>query len=345
MSDTILKNKSQIKKRLYAVLLIVYDIVCVNLAYLLAILLRFYVNFKFHESGASYLISSLQFAPYYTVLSIGIFAAFRLYSGIWRYAGLHDINRIIFANLATCIVHVAGTLLFVRRMPITYYVLGAGIQFLLVAFGRLFYRFMRAEVLAFGKSKTEPKSNIMIVGMGESARTLIRLIQENRESLMRPVCIVDFRGHAKGFLYDGLPVIGSIDEIPNAVQKYLVQDVVIADSLMPTDTRLEIKRICKELSLEVQDFSGYSQVFCSRLGLKSILEYTAGSVVIKKEEQQLFFENGEQALMQLSGPYTVKSIYTKENQLFIEVDASIEQNDTDWIQEHEKETGEEVSFF
>ncbi len=193
MSDSIFKNKSQIKKSLYGFLLIVYDVVCVNLAYLLAILLRFYVNFHFHESGESYLISFLQFAPFYTVLSIGIFAAFRLYNGIWKYAGLHDINRIIFANLATCIVHVAGTLLFVRRMPIIYYVLGAGIQFLLVGLGRIFYRFMRVEVLAFGKSKTEPKTNIMIVGIGESARTLIRLTQENQESLLRPVCMVDFR--------------------------------------------------------------------------------------------------------------------------------------------------------
>ena len=51
----------------------------------------------------------------------------RLYGGMWRYAGLNDMNRIIGANFCTTVVMVMGTLLFIRRMQITYYAIGGAI--------------------------------------------------------------------------------------------------------------------------------------------------------------------------------------------------------------------------
>ena len=53
-----------------------------------------------------YLTAFWQFAPFYTVLAIAVFAAFRLYGGMWRYAGINDMNRIILANLCTSVVQI-----------------------------------------------------------------------------------------------------------------------------------------------------------------------------------------------------------------------------------------------
>ena len=69
-------------KDLWIVLL---DIVAVNAAYMLALLIRFYVNFQLRPVAVDrYLPAFLRFAPFYTVLCIVIFALFRLYGGMWR---------------------------------------------------------------------------------------------------------------------------------------------------------------------------------------------------------------------------------------------------------------------
>ena len=85
---------------------------------------RFYVNFEFRPTVHHYIDDFIFFAPWYSVLAIAVFIFFRLYGGMWRYAGINDLNRIIFANLATTVIQVVGTLIIGKRMPITYYIIG-----------------------------------------------------------------------------------------------------------------------------------------------------------------------------------------------------------------------------
>ena len=73
--------------------IVVLDIIAVNASYLLALLIRFFVNGAFRPIVTnSYLPAFWQFAPFYTVACIVIFIAFRLYGGMWTYAGLNDMK-------------------------------------------------------------------------------------------------------------------------------------------------------------------------------------------------------------------------------------------------------------
>ena len=78
---------------------VLLDIVAVNAAYYLTLLLRFYMNGEFREVASnSYMPAFERFAPFYTVLAILVFALFRLYGGMWQFAGINDMNRILGAN-------------------------------------------------------------------------------------------------------------------------------------------------------------------------------------------------------------------------------------------------------
>ena len=84
-----------ISKDLWVVLL---DIVAVNAAYFLALIIRFYVNFRFRPTLSYLLMDFYTFAPFYTIICLIVFYCFRLYGGLWMYAGLDDMNRIILAK-------------------------------------------------------------------------------------------------------------------------------------------------------------------------------------------------------------------------------------------------------
>ena len=90
-----LRLKDFIKNGLWIVIL---DILAVNLSYLLALYIWFFVNGEFRVSVGYYVDYFWRIAPVYTVLAIAAFALFKLYGGMWRFAGLNDMNRIITAK-------------------------------------------------------------------------------------------------------------------------------------------------------------------------------------------------------------------------------------------------------
>lgn len=234
--------------------IIALDAVAVNAAYLLALLIRFYVNFEFRPTVTYYLTDFFTFAPFYTVLSLIVFAAFRLYGGLWRYAGLNDLNRIIAATLATSLIHIVGTLLFIRRMPVTYYFLGMLLQFVLIATIRFGYRFLLIEKK---KLENRKKSGIatMVIGAGEAGRFMIKNLEDS--TAFRPVCVVDVKKASYGMMMDGIPVCGGVAGVEQAVESYGIKCVFLAEPLLQPEIKEQISRICTERNIELQDL-GYS---------------------------------------------------------------------------------------
>lgn len=329
-------------------LLVLLDILTVNGAYYLALVLRFYVKGEFHAAAVRFIPLFEQFAPYYTICCIVVFALFRLYSGMWRFAGINDANRILWANVVTCLIQIFGTLLFVKRMPITYYALGAVIQLLLVFFTRFAYRFLVDEVKRYGRGKQLPEVKVLVVGVGESAQILLRQLESGSENTARPVCVVDPRSREAGRLLNGLPVLGGLDSIREAVEKYHAADVIIADSLLPEKERSAVRESCAELGVGVQDFSGYTQSLFGGISLKSLMEVTGGPVEISLDEKKTQFENGEKAAMALPDQYVVKNQYARQGRIVVELQKKeniLNNVNDEWVKAYQDETGEEVSFF
>lgn len=305
------------------------DFFAVNASYYLALLIRFYVNSEFRPT-VSYLLGDwAKFAPFYTVLALVVFALFRLYGGMWRYAGINDMNRIIGANVCTTIIMVVGTLLFVRRMPITYYVIGAALQFFFIVMIRFAYRVLLVEKKRLGTKNAAPA---MVIGSGESGKRVIRHLAEDAGNQWKAAVIA---GSGAGRSMDGVPIV-SLDEIEKAIENYKVQCVFIADPLMAAEERQRVKKIASERKIELVDYTGYLANLSGSVSLTGLLELVKGPVALVIDGVKKEYESGEAALASLSGRYVVKSI----------ADATIEigreepnSPTTGWA------GGEDVSFF
>lgn len=346
------KKKGRFNGRSFVLkaMLVIYDIVAVNLAYFAALVIRFYVNSEFNSWGLKYIPPFLKFAPGYTLFCLAVFAVFRLYNSRWRYAGLGDLNRILRACMVTCVGQVLGSVLFTMRMPITYYAIGAVLQFAMIAISRFAYRItlLEMERMRARKRRNGTMVNVMVVGVGETAHTMLRHMERDPESATRPVCMVDFRADGYGNIMEGLPVIDGTEKIRDAIKKYSVECVILADTTMPTQTRCFIRDLCGELNVDVQDYAGYLQDARGVVTLRGLMEYTKGplEVVIHGVHQQ--FENGEQAALSLTEKYIITSISAKEDRLVVELQRdALVPNDIkeEWVQSYEQESGEDISFF
>lgn len=348
--------RGEFRKRWLLILVFAaFDIFAVNISYYVTLLVRFQFSEEFYHFALPYMGVYRSFAPYYTVLCIVIFALFKLYAGEWKYAGLSDMNRVLFANVCTCVLHVIGTVLVFRlqkgelhRMPLSYYGIGAAIQLALILISRFTYRVLSMEVLRYSRGRNGETVNAMVIGAGESAKNLIRLLLGDRENLVRPVCIIDCRSSEKGRLFDGIPIAGGVESIREATEKYAVKSVIIADTLLAADTREQIKSLCAELSLETQDFSGYNYYGGSKVTLLSLMEIAPCPVRIENEGRSLRFDSGEQAKLSLPGKFLVRSVKAHGDELIAEIEKDptvLNNTDEEWIKALEKETGEQISFF
>ena len=237
------KLKEFLKNDLWIIIL---DIIAVNAAYYGGMIVRFSADIRFKEIVTFYMDSFLTFAPFYTAICIVVFWLFKLYGGMWRYAGINDMNRIVAANGVTCVVQIAGTLLFVARMPITYYAIGALFQIILITAIRFAYRIVIIE----RRKMSAKKQDCLIVGGGDEAQLLHRLL--DRGVMYRPVCFVDAK--TKGRTMDGLPLYGSVKE---ALEHHQVSCVFFADLSLSDIEKKTIRDFCEEREIQIRDYTHF----------------------------------------------------------------------------------------
>ena len=203
------ENKRRIFEhwKIIAFFLIIYDLAVVVGAYFLALWLRFDCNFS--EIPHEYLKAWLSFSPIYAVISIFVFWKARLYQSIWRFASFIELERVTLATIVLGLVHAAGITVIFNRMPITYYVIGIAIQFLLILSIRFAYRFV---LLERSKKATELRkamaSRVMLIGAGSAGQMILHDLHSAKEVNERVCCIIDDNSNKWGRFIDGVPVVG-----------------------------------------------------------------------------------------------------------------------------------------
>ena len=250
-----------------AALLAVYDAVVANGAYFLALWIRF--DGLFTAIPAHYKIAWMEFAPIYTVVVVGVFIALRLYNSIWRFASFHELLRVLIASVITSVIHTVLITVFVLRMPISYYVIGMGLQFILVLGIRFSYRFV---LLQRSKRSGARVERTMLIGAGNAGQSILRDVSGLREQNLKIVCIMDDNPNKWGRYVDGIPVAGGREDIPTAVKKYRIKKILLAiPSARPTDMR-DILNICKETGCQLRILPGISQLVSGKASLGEMKE-------------------------------------------------------------------------
>ena len=251
---------------------IILDAIAVNASYLLALVARFYINNTLTPRIVSYIGVFYHFAPVYTLICIIVFYAFRLYGGLWRYAGIRDMNRIVAANAVTTIVQIVGTILFYSRMPRSYYIGGASLQFIFIVMIRFAYRIVVIE-----RRRMEKKSGVaLVVGAGEMGFNTINLLDGG--ITFRPAAVIDITNESVGKMMNGFPVYG-LDQFEDALVKHNINYVFIAEpDLGEIDGHL-IRKICNDRNINLRDYTSYfdfSEENDSLAGIQEVVTGTSG---------------------------------------------------------------------
>jgi UDP-GlcNAc:undecaprenyl-phosphate/decaprenyl-phosphate GlcNAc-1-phosphate transferase len=225
------------------VVTVLIDSVLMTLAYYSAYRLRFEENFHAHEP---YFAASL---PLVLVTQIAAFAAFRVYRGVWRYTGLADLVRLTQAvTFGTGAAVIALVLInrfegYSRAVFVLDWVLLLGS----VAGARISLRAL-GEML---RGRQPDARRVVIYGGGQGGLLAAREMQNNPGLRRTPVGFLDDDRFKQRTLIYGLPVFGGLSELEAVLDRYDVQEVVIASLKIQPARLSRVIDLCAERGVEI----------------------------------------------------------------------------------------------
>lgn len=168
-----------------------------------------------------------------------------LYQGLWRFASLPDLANLVRGALIGVLLIVAALFLLGRLPEVPRRVLIPYPVALVAMLGapRFLYRLWKD----YQHAKRGSGTRVLILGAGRTAENLLRELRA--DGRYQPVGLLDDQAALKGAKVQGVPVLGTLDELPYIAQETAPQLLVIA---MPSATAPEMQRVvalCDETGL------------------------------------------------------------------------------------------------
>jgi len=250
------------KKR---VIVIGSDVGLTLFSYWLAYLLRF--NFAVPEVYYQRWLESL---PILIIIRILCFYFFGLYSGVWRYASMNDLTKILKAITLSSFLFVTYVTLRYRLIdfPRSVFVMDWFILITFVGGSRFLYRLSREFYTVQG----EGKRRVLIIGAGDAGEMLLREMKQNPQMTFDPVGFLDDDPDKKGRTIHNVPVLGRVDQLEKIVPRKEVQEVVIA---IPSVTGKEMRKFveqCKGVGVPCKTVPAVSDILNGKVHVSQIRE-------------------------------------------------------------------------
>lgn len=209
---------------------------------------------------AAYLQQYLDLVLFLVVARVSLFALFGLYRGIVRYAGLYEMLTIGGAMVPATLLLAAFNLLievyelsipglptypwpavrdYTMRIPWRVVILEGMLTFLFVGGLRFSWRLL----VATGLRAPRAGRNLLIIGVGASTERVCRELLYSTDSDYRPVAIIDPDQMHAGRRIHGVPIVGGIESIEEAIKRYGIEEILIA---LPEATPALLRRIVGE---------------------------------------------------------------------------------------------------
>ena len=243
-------------KLIRQVFLIILDLLSVFGASTLALLLRF--NMTFASVEKPFLENSLHLIPFVAVLTILVFWGMRLYNSLWQFVSVNELEFIVVACFFSATIYFIGIFVTPWRVPRSVPVIYLFVLTAMVGVTRFGYRAIRLFRRRYYKNN--PGSNVMVIGAGDAGNMIIREMVSSSYIQKKVCCVIDDDPNKVGRYIHGVKIVGDTSKIRTFVNKFEINEIIIA---IPSASRAEIKHIiniCKEMNCALKILPGIKQM-------------------------------------------------------------------------------------
>jgi FlaA1/EpsC-like NDP-sugar epimerase len=242
-----------------------HDVVAVAAIWVFAYLLRF--NFEIPEPTRAVMWQSLVWvAPLFGIT----FFCVGLYRGIWRYASLPDLNRIIAAVVIGVLIEalVIYLLRFLAPLPVPRSVLIIQAICLVAVMGgsRLIYRAWKEHRLYGVWHKLgEP---VLVIGADDVASGLIKELSRSKD--WRVVGLLDDDDTKRGRSLQGTKILGQVSEVAKVAEMVGAKRAIVALTDVTPEVRRRAMATCAHAGLTVLTVPATEDVVSGRVTVAEV---------------------------------------------------------------------------
>ncbi len=238
-----------------------HDLVAATIAWCAAYWLRFNLDIP-----AAFVSTMLWNMLWVVPLQGMLFLGFDLYRGIWRYASINDLRRIILAaTVSAVLLSVILVVLAIPNLPRSVALLDPLLLVMFMGGSRLAYRGWKERALGLSASEAKP---VLVLGAGDAAADLIKNLTRSRE--WRVVGLLDDNPAKLGRQINGVTVFGKLDRLAEQAKRLSVEQAIIAMPGANHTARRRALQLCSDAGVRAMTVPSFDDIVSGKVTVSQI---------------------------------------------------------------------------
>ena len=281
--------------KIRAAALMLLDVLSILLSYFSALMLRF--EFRFDDIPVEFREGFEQFLPVWTVVTIAVFLACKLYHSIWSQASVAELEMIVLTYVVLLPVYLLVIWIGGVKLPRSCYVMGVILNFCATCVIRFGYRFARVMVRQVFPDRDEAGKRIMVIGAGNGGQMIIKELHASAKVSGKVCCVIDDNPNKLGRVIEGVQIVGDRHDIVRMAQKYRISHIIFAIPTATVEDRSAILNICKETGCKMQTIPGLYQLVNNEISVTKLRDVEI-SDLLGREQVRV---NNDEILQSIAG--------------------------------------------
>lgn len=230
----------------------------------------FWLRFNLDGIPLDALNSALIFFSPVFVVQTGAYWSMGLYRGIWQFASVPDLFRILKSVLLAAFFSFL-ILFYLTRLegfPRSVLPIYSMLMVMMLGGSRFAVRWLKETK----RSSLGDRQRVLVIGAGRTGEGLVRDLLRNRDPRYKPVAFVDDRKNKLGKEIHGIRVLGSCADIPKIVREHHVQLIMIATPNAKSEEMRLIMEYCHGTGCPIRTLPGVNDLISGRVTVDLLRE-------------------------------------------------------------------------
>lgn len=252
------------KKKMRIATFILIDIIFINMAFLLALLL--------HSEGKidlDILTKYNQLVLLLVPIKLLVYKYFYLYDSLWEYASIEELVKVVSAVVAANTISVTYMVIMGLHVFSGIYINAVLFEIVLIGGSRFSYRVLRRV-----KQKRTPfrynGKNVLIVGTGSTAAMIATEIKNHADTYGQVIGYIDDDDNKRNKTIAGTKILGNRHEIYGISKRYHIDEIVLAIPTLSKEDVREILEECKRTKVKVRIVPGIMEIIDGKVSINEI---------------------------------------------------------------------------
>lgn len=250
----------------------IHDLIMVPLAWLAS----YWVRFNLDAVPSEYLSRAIDAIPALMLIQALAFYWFGMYRGVWRFASLPDLIRILKAVGVGAALSFGMFFLLYRmaEIPRSIVLIYPLLLLIFLSGPRFLYRWSKDRRLVLPTGK-----RVLIVGAGRAGEMLVRDLLRKQGHEFFPVAFVDDKPRRHGQDLHGVPVVAYCEEIPEVVERLDIELIMLAVPSARATQMRHLVELCEKSGVPFQTVPALDALMSGQVSINELREVSIEDVL------------------------------------------------------------------